>query len=178
MAAGALIFLVAFCDAVIVLGIIVPALPLLFAVGALVGLGHVSGPYALVCAALGAFVGDGMSYWVGRRWGPQLRTRWPFARYPQWIERGEAMFRRHGMKSIVIARFVGAVRPFVPSIAGMLHMPAQRYFIPSALACLTWAAAFLAPGWLLGASYEAPSTQPGARNAAAQAMHDSALGRK
>lgn len=155
VAAGALIFLVAFCDAVIVLGIVVPALPLLIAVGALVGLGHVSGPYALLCAALGAFVGDAMSYWIGRRWGPQLRTRWPFARYPQWIERGETMFRRHGMKSIVTARFVGAVRPFVPAIAGMLHMPVQRYFIPSSLACIAWAAAFLAPGWLLGASYDA-----------------------
>lgn len=155
VAAGALIFLVAFCDAVIVLGIVVPALPLLFAVGALVGLGHVNGPYALACAAAGAFVGDSMSYWVGRRFGPQLRNRWPFSRYPQWIERGEAMFRRHGVKSIAIARFVGAVRPFVPAIAGMLHMPAQRYFIPSALACLAWAAAFLAPGWILGASYEA-----------------------
>lgn len=155
VAAGALIFLVAFCDAVIVLGIVVPALPLLFAVGALVGLGHVSGPYALVCAAAGAFVGDAMSYWVGRRFGPQLRNRWPFSRYPQWIDRGEAMFRRHGIKSIAIARFVGAVRPFVPAIAGMLHMPARRYFIPSALACIAWAAAFLAPGWLLGASYDA-----------------------
>jgi membrane protein DedA with SNARE-associated domain/membrane-associated phospholipid phosphatase len=155
VAAGALIFLVAFCDAVIVLGIVVPALPLLFAVGALVGLGHVSGPYALLCAAAGAFVGDSMSYWIGRRWGPQLRTRWPFSRYPQWLERGEAMFRRHGVKSIAIARFVGAVRPFVPAIAGMLHMPARRYFVPSALACVAWAAAFLAPGWILGASYEA-----------------------
>jgi membrane protein DedA with SNARE-associated domain/membrane-associated phospholipid phosphatase len=138
VAAGALIFLVAFCDAIIVLGIVVPALPLLFAVG-----------------ALGAFIGDGLSYWVGRRWGSQLRTRWPFARYPQWLERGEAMFRRHGMKSILIARFVGAVRPFVPAIAGMLDMPLRRYVLPSAVASVAWAAAFLAPGWVLGASYEA-----------------------
>ena len=59
VAAGGLVFLVAFCDALAVVGIIVPALPLLFAVGALVGLGHVSGPYALACAALGALLGDG-----------------------------------------------------------------------------------------------------------------------
>lgn len=37
--AGAVIFLIAFCDAVIVLGAIVPALPLLFAVGVFIGLG-------------------------------------------------------------------------------------------------------------------------------------------
>ena len=46
-AAGLLIFLVAFCDALAVVGIVVPALPLLFAVGALVGLGHIDGPYAV-----------------------------------------------------------------------------------------------------------------------------------
>src|SRR5690606_6254238 len=130
IAAGALIFLVAFCDALVVAGIVVPALPLLFAVGALVGLGHLDGPYALACAATGAFVGDSLSYWIGYRWGPQLRQRWPFARYPQWLDRGELLFRRHGIKSIAIARFVGAVRPFVPAIAGMLRMPFRRYALP------------------------------------------------
>ncbi|HZH43829.1 MAG TPA: VTT domain-containing protein [Lysobacter sp.] len=154
-AAGALIFLIALCDAVIVVGIVVPALPLLFAVGALIGLGHINGPYALACAALGAFVGDGLSYWIGRRFGPRLRQRWPFSRYPQWVDRGEQLFRRHGTKSILIARFVGAVRPFVPAIAGMLQMPLPRYLVPSLVACVAWAGAFLAPGWLLGASYDA-----------------------
>src|SRR5690606_27284880 len=46
VAAGGLIFLIAFCDAIVVLGILVPALPLLFAIGALIGLGHIDGPYA------------------------------------------------------------------------------------------------------------------------------------
>ena len=155
VAAGAAIFLIAFCDAVVLLGIVVPALPLLFAVGALVGLGHINGPYALLCATLGAFIGDGLSYWIGHRWGPQLRSRWPFSRYPQWLDRGEAMFRRHGVKSIFIARFVGAVRPFVPAIAGMLHMPVRRYAVPSLVACIAWSALFLAPGWVLGRSYDA-----------------------
>ena len=62
------------------------------------GLGHVNGPYALVCATLGAFVGDALSFWIGRRWGAQLRSRWPFSRYPQWLDRGESMFRRNGMQ--------------------------------------------------------------------------------
>ena len=155
VAAGLLVFLIAFCDALVVAGIIVPALPLLFAVGAAVGLGHINGPYALACAATGAFVGDALSFWIGRRWGTQLRQRWPFSRYPQWLDRGEGLFRRHGVKSIFIARFVGAVRPFVPAIAGMLQMPVRRYALPSAVACLAWAAAFLAPGWILGASYDA-----------------------
>ncbi|WP_052347307.1 bifunctional DedA family/phosphatase PAP2 family protein [Novilysobacter defluvii] len=155
VAAGAVIFLIAFCDALVVLGIVVPALPLLLAAGALVGLGHVNGPYALAAAAAGAFCGDALSYWVGRRLGPGMRDRWPFSRYPQWLDRGETMFRRHDTKAIVIARFVGAIRPFVPAIAGMLQMPFRRYAVPSFVASIAWAALFLLPGWVLGASYDA-----------------------
>ncbi len=155
VAAGGLVFLVAFCDALAVVGIVVPALPLLFAVGVLVGLGHVSGPYALAAAAAGALLGDGLSYWIGRRWGPSMREHWPFRRYPQLLHRGEALFRRHGNKGIVIARYVGAVRPFVPAVAGMLGVPAKRYLPPSLFAAVTWAAVFLAPGWIFGASYDA-----------------------
>ncbi|MDQ3269382.1 MAG: bifunctional DedA family/phosphatase PAP2 family protein [Pseudomonadota bacterium] len=154
-AAGVVIFLIAFCDALILVGIVVPALPLLIGAGVLVGLGHVNGPYALVCAALGAFAGDALSFWVGHRWGPQLRGRWPFVRYPQWLDRGETMFRRNAVKSIAIARFVGAVRPFMPAVAGMLHMPLKRYLPTSIAASLVWSALFLGPGWLLGASYDA-----------------------
>ena len=160
-AAGGVIFAIAFCDAVIVLGAIVPALPLMFAVGVLIGLGQLSGPYALVCAALGAFAGDAISFWVGRRWGPQLRGHWPFRRYPQLLDRGEVMFRRNAIKSLFIARYVGAVRPFVPAIAGMLHMPVRRYVFISLLASASWALLFLAPGWMLGQAYDAVAAVAG-----------------
>ena len=141
VAAGLAIFLIAFCDALAVVGIVVPALPLLFAVGTLIGLGHLDGHYALVCAAAGAFAGDGLSYWIGYRWGPQMRELWLFRRYPQLLDRGETLFRRHGSKGILTARFVGAVRPFVPAVAGMLHMPLKRYAPASAVAAVAWAAA-------------------------------------
>jgi membrane protein DedA with SNARE-associated domain len=154
VAAGVVIFLIAFGDALVILGVAVPAVPLLFAVGTLVGLGHVDGTYALVCAALGAFVGDGVSFWVGHRYGPQLRQRWPFYKHPQWLERGEISFRRHGVKSLVFARYVGAIRPFVPAIAGMLKMKLRVYLPASALAAVLWSATFLAPGWIFGASLD------------------------
>jgi membrane protein DedA with SNARE-associated domain len=155
LAAGGLVFLIAFCDALAVIGIVVPALPLLFAIGVLVGLGHVSGPYALAAAACGAFAGDALSFWIGHRFGPRLRGMWPFSRYPRLLDRGEGLFRRHGSKGILIARFVGAVRPFVPAVAGMLRMPLRRYLPMSAFAAIAWAACFLAPGWVFGTSYDA-----------------------
>src|SRR5690606_28209298 len=159
--AGAAIFAIAFCDAAIILGAIVPALPLMIAVGVLIGMGELSGPYAVACAALGALAGDGMSYWVGRRWGERLRGVWPFSRYPQLLDRGYTLFRRNAFKSILIARYVGAVRPFVPAIAGMSGMPLRRYAFASGLACLSWGVLFLAPGWVLGHAYDAVAAVAG-----------------
>jgi len=155
VAAGIVVFLIAFSDAVIILGAIVPALPLLFAIGVLVGLGEISGLYAIACAALGALLGDGLSFWVGWRWGARLHRVWPFRRYPQLLEHGERLFLRNALKSIFIARYVGAVRPFVPAIAGMAHWPLGRYLPASLAACLSWSVLFLAPGWLFGASWDA-----------------------
>lgn len=154
-AAAAIAFLIAFCDALAVVGILIPAFPLLFAVGTLIGLGHANGPLLVACAASGAFIGDGLSYWIGHRWGPRMRNLWLFRRYPQLLDRSERMFHRHGAMSILIARYVGAVRPFVPAIAGMLRMPFPRYAAASFTACVSWAALFLAPGWLFGKSYDA-----------------------
>lgn len=155
VAAGIVIFLIAFCDSVIILGAIVPALPILFAIGVLIGLGEISGPYAVACAALGAMAGDGVSYWVGRRWGHGLRNVWPFSKYPQLLDRSENVFRRNSVKSILVARYAGPIRPFVPAIAGIAHMPLRQYLPISGAACLSWGALFLAPGWLFGASYDA-----------------------
>jgi membrane protein DedA with SNARE-associated domain len=159
--AGLVIFAIAFCDALIVVGAVVPALPLLIAIGVLIGMDKISGPYALACVTLGAFFGDGLSYWIGRRWGGRLYGVWPFRRYPQLLGRGEILFRRNAFKAILAARYVGAVRPFVPAIAGIAGMPARRYLFVSGLACLSWGVLFLAPGWVLGRAYDAVAAVAG-----------------
>lgn len=159
--AGAVIFAIAFCDALIVVGAVVPALPLLFAVGVLIGMGEISGPYAVASASLGALAGDAVSYWVGLRWGDRLRGVWPFSRYPQLLERGEGLFRRNAFSAILVARYVGAIRPFVPAIAGMARMPLRRYLVASTLACISWGVLFLLPGWVLGQAYDAVAAVAG-----------------
>ena len=60
-----------------------------------------------------------------------------------------------------VLRYVGAVRPFVPAIAGMAGMPVRRYAFASGLACLSWGVLFLAPGWVLGRAYDAVAAVAG-----------------
>ncbi len=154
IAAGGLAFAIAFFDAIVILGFLVPAVPLLFGVGTLVGLGLIDGTYAIIAAGLGAFAGDGVSFLLGRHYGDALRRTWPFSRYPEWLPAGEAFFTQHGLKGIFIARYVGAVRPLVPAVAGMLKMSPARYVPASLTASLSWGATFVLPGWLFGASLD------------------------
>lgn len=153
-AAGALIFAVALLDGLVAVGIVMPSAALLIALGSLIGLGALNGPYALACAALGAVCGDLLSYAFGRRAGVGMKSMWPFSRHPGWLERGEALFRRHDLKGVVLGRWIGATRPFIPAIAGMLRMPLRRFLPACLFAGATWAPMYILPGWLLGASLE------------------------
>ena len=159
--AGIVIFAIACSDALLILGAIVPALPLLFAIGVLIGMGKISGMYAVMCAGLGACCGDGVSYWVGRRWGNRLYSIWPFTRHPQLLARGAALFARNAIKSLIVARFVGAIRPFVPAIAGIYGMSLRRYLPTSLSVSFAWAGVFLLPGWMLGQAYGAVAAVAG-----------------
>ena len=150
--AGPLVFLIAFAESVAVVGLLVPGAVFLFAAGALIGLGVLEAWPMLLWAFAGAVAGDALSYWLGRHYHEELRRLWPFSRYPDLIRRGEAFFLRHGGKSVVLARFVGPLRPIVPAIAGMLDMPAGRFFAVNILSAAGWSPAYLLPGAVFGAS--------------------------
>ncbi|WP_251366273.1 DedA family protein [Coxiella-like endosymbiont of Rhipicephalus sanguineus] len=63
---------------------------------------------------------------------------------------GEAFFKKHGGKSILIGRFVGPVRSSVPLIAGLLKMSWPRFFLAAIPSAILWAIAYLLPGVLIG----------------------------
>lgn len=147
-------FVLAFIEALALVGVVVPGIFLLFVLGALVGLdpGLLAAASAAVMA--GAVAGDGASFWLGRRFRSRLRTTWPIAGRERWLDAGEQFLVRHGGKSIIIARFVGPLRPVVPLVAGSLGMP-PAVFVPRMLvACLVWSPLMLAPGALFGESLE------------------------
>jgi membrane protein DedA with SNARE-associated domain len=78
-----LVFLAALSEGLPVVGIFVPGSLVVLAVSALVPTGAVTLWPLLVWATIGAVVGDGFSYWLGRRYKREILLRWPFSRYPQ-----------------------------------------------------------------------------------------------
>lgn len=151
-AACGFVFAVALGEALAVIGLFIPGTPILFLVGALIAGGHLPLGPLLLAAMLGAIVGDGVSFAVGRRFRSSIRAAWPFTRWPALIAGGEAFFLRHGGKSVAIGRFLPAVRAMVPLAAGTLGMATGRFYVANVISAVLWAPAHMLPGVLLGRS--------------------------
>ncbi len=146
------VFLCALLESVPVIGLFIPGTLTIIAISALVPSGALGLWPLLGAAALGAILGDGFSYWLGRRYQRAILLRWPFSHYPKIAERSERFFQRHGGKSVALGRFIPALRAFVPLFAGILDMPVRRFYISNILSALAWAPAHVLPGVILGAS--------------------------
>ena len=159
--AWAIVFLVAFVESLVLVGLLLPGLMILFGVGSLVGLGVVQMLPMWLAASAGAFFGDSFSYWLGRRYRDQLLEIWPFSRYPNVMNRGTDFFTKHGEKSVFVGRFIGPLRPIIPAVGGTLGMTPARFLVADFAACIAWAPAFLLPGLFFGATLEVASEYAG-----------------
>ncbi|WP_455202018.1 DedA family protein [Kaarinaea lacus] len=152
--AGLIVFLVAAGESLALVGILVPGVVFMLGIGALVGLDAIDLWQALFWATMGAIVGDWLSYWLGRHFDKQLRHVWPLSRYPELIPRGEAFFERHGGASVFFGRFVGPLRPIIPAIAGIMHMPQGKFYVINVVSAVLWAPVVILPGVAFGESIQ------------------------
>ncbi|MFC4259397.1 bifunctional DedA family/phosphatase PAP2 family protein [Marinobacter lacisalsi] len=154
------IFLIALLESLAMAGLLVPGVAILFAVAVLAGKAGIPVFEILAWGAAGAIIGDGFSFWLGRRLRGRLHQVWPFRNYPEMIRRAERLFVRHGGKSVVIGRFVGPVRPVIPMVAGAFNMPARRFSVVNIASALAWAPLYLLPGYSVGMALVGPEPIP------------------
>lgn len=158
------IFLIAFGESLLLLGAILPGVPLLLVVGALVAMDIFTLLPAILWATAGSILGGALSYALGYRYRDALRDTWPLSTVPWLLTRGDWFFRKHGTGSVVFGRFMGPVRPIIPTIAGMSGMPPVRFLTVDIIASMLWAPIFIFIGLILGASLEL-ATEVGSRMA-------------
>jgi membrane-associated protein len=142
----------AFAETAILLDLAVPGeVGLVLAGAAAAAGGHPIAP-VVVAAALGAVVGDTVSYSIGRRWGRSLIERFALTRrrlLPM-VDRAEAHFADHGGRSVFFGRWVGALRAVIPFAAGIGRLELRTFLAWNVAASLTWAGAVVLAGWWLG----------------------------
>jgi membrane protein DedA with SNARE-associated domain/membrane-associated phospholipid phosphatase len=146
----AVVFLIAFGEALLVIGLVVPSTAVLVGAGALVGTGKLEFWPVMIATAFGCILGDQVSYWAGRIFGDRLRTLWPLSAYPHLVTKGEEFIRAHGGKSIALGRFVPGVKAVVPGIAGMFGMGQVFFTSINVASGIAWTLVHLLPGVLLG----------------------------
>ena len=144
------IFLVCIGEAVFIVGLLVPSLPILLLTGGLIAAGKLPFWPIYFAAVFGAVIGDAVSYWIGHFFKERIKTIWPFKNYLPLIAQGEEYFHKHGALAIFVGRFITGVKAVIPGIAGMLGMPWGRFTIVNIISSVIWAAAHLLAGMLLG----------------------------
>ncbi|MFZ0693586.1 MAG: DedA family protein [Alphaproteobacteria bacterium] len=120
--AALIILAAAFGESLAFLSLQIPGTVILLAAGALLPRGILPVWPVLIAVVVGAILGDGISYWIGWRFGHEVHRVWPFTKYSELIPRGIAFFKRHGQKSVFIGRFFGPVRAVIPLAAGIRRM--------------------------------------------------------
>ena len=158
---GLIIFCIATAESLTIIGVIIPGALIMFTLGAFIGLGHIAFWPAYGWSALGAVVGDAISFWIGQLFQQQIRRLWPFTRHPEMLTRSEDFFRRHGGKGVLFGRFFGPVRGTIPTVAGMMGMSWRSFMTANMVSAILWAPAYLLPGMAFGASLEVASRVAG-----------------
>lgn len=168
--AYALVGGLAFAEAALFVGFVLPGETAVLLGGVLAHRGSVSLTGIGTAAAIGAIVGDSVGYEVGRHFGTRLLGTRIFAKRRRGLERGEQFLREKGGRSVFLARFTAFLRAVMPGLAGTARMPYSRFLIWNAAGGLIWAAGFTVLGYLAGASYQRVATIAGQASAALLAV--------
>lgn len=146
--AGPVFGLLAFGESLALVGAAIPATPILFLVGVLLGSGTLDPLVIMPWAMAGAIGGYWLSWVLGRLLGPRAyRSRWLIGqrRAPA---RTRLYFRRWGGPSLVLGRYVlGPFQSLLPFVAGTAGMPARRFHAWNVLSGVLWVVV-LTPGFL------------------------------
>ncbi len=157
-----LLALVAFSEALVLVGTLVPGSATLVAVGAAAGALHVPLVPLVIGAMVGAVAGDSLSFALGRHYGPPLLRSPRLHKHRLWVVRGEQALARWGDLAVFGGRLFPPTRALLPALAGTSVLPVWRFLVADMLSAFVWASLHLGvaayaihalhhAGWLGGA---------------------------
>ena len=143
-----ILFIVVFCETGLVITPFLPGDSLLFAVGAICAITKLNLYIVMLCLIVAAFTGDQCNYWIGRKFSKYLiKKNWIKAKN---IEKTRGFYKRHGAKTLIIARFLPIVRTFAPFVAGVGKMYYPKYLFVSIVSAIIWVVTVTVCGYFLG----------------------------
>ncbi len=148
---------VVFAESGLFFGFFLPGDSLLFTAGFLASSGFFNIALLVLIATAAAILGDSAGYWFGTKIGPFIFSRpdsfW-FSK--KRIEDAQKFFETHGKKSIVLARFIPAVRTLTPIMAGVGKMRYRSFLTYNILGGALWGTCIPVLGYFLGRTVPDP----------------------
>jgi membrane-associated protein len=154
------LMLIIFAETGLLIGFFLPGDSLLVTAGVLVNAGLLNpfelstfGNLLLMNAVLVtmAIVGDAVGYGIGLKAGPKIFTREQSLLFRKdHLVATQKFYEKHGGKTIVIARFMPAVRTFAPVVAGVGQMGYRRFATFNVMGGFGWVTSMTFLGYFLG----------------------------
>lgn len=128
--------------------------------GFLAARGELHPALVVAAGAFGSLLGAFPWYLAGRKLGAdrlkdlaRRHGRW-VALTPEEIDRGRALFEKHGALVLVLGRLVPALRTVVALPAGLAHLPLVPFALWTLLGSTLWTGLLTLAGYLLESQYE------------------------
>jgi membrane-associated protein len=146
-----ILFLVIFCETGLVVMPFLPGDSLLFAAGSLCAISELSILVVVPLLIAAAVIGDSTNYWIGRGFGLRLFQNKNSKIFKQkYLDQTEQFYQKHGVKTVVLARFMPIIRTFAPFVAGIGRMNYKRFLSFSVFGSILWIASFTLGGFYFG----------------------------
>lgn len=146
-----IIFTVIFAETGFVFTPFLPGDSLLFASGAFAALNFFNLYTFLPLIWLAAVLGDNTNYWIGYLFGKKIISKSKSKIINgSHLDKTNKFFKRHGGKTIFLARFVPIVRTFAPFVAGIGKMYYPKFLFFSIFGGFTWVFTFTLLGFFFG----------------------------
>jgi membrane-associated protein len=150
-----IICLILFCETGLVVTPFLPGDSLLFAVGATIAkIGVLQLEIMIPLMIVAVLLGDNVNYFMGKNIGKRLfETKHPILQRilkPEYLERTEAFYEKHGGKTVIMARFVPIVRTFAPFVAGLGAMEYRKYISFCIGGGILWVVSLTLLGYFFG----------------------------
>ena len=109
---------------------------------------------AFIVAILGGLTGDLISYYVGRKKGLDLKLGQKSIFRHLYIKDAGNFLLEGGAASIIIGRFIGPTRPFIPFYMGAAGERERRFIFYDVVGVVLWTSVYLFLGYVFGSSYD------------------------
>lgn len=149
--------LIVFAESGLLIGFFLPGDTLLFTTGFLVQAGKIPIDINVLVLILfaAAVLGDSVGYAFGNKIGRKLYDKPNSKLFKKThLQLAEKFYEKHGSKTIIIARFVPAVRTFAPIVAGASNMKYSTFLLFNIIGAFAWAVCITYLGFLLGEQFE------------------------